>query len=75
MLFFRFIRNFYLEPPPKLQQTNFFLATKLAVNKRETINADTIHIWDEVIPGMVNKAAWFKVRKKFLYFIRMIFLL
>ena len=48
-----------------LLQTNFILATNLEASNKETINEDTIRIYDEVLPGMLNKTAWFKVRKKF----------
>ena len=48
-----------------LQQTNFILATNLEASSRETINEDTIQIYDEKLPGMLNKTAWFKVRKNF----------
>ena len=51
-----------------LLQTNFILATNLEASNKETINEDTIRIYDEVLPGMLNKTAWFKVRKNFLFY-------
>ena len=51
-----------------LHQRNFILATNLDASYKETINEDTIRICDEVLPGMLNKTAWFKVRKNFLFY-------
>ena len=61
------LKIFYLEPSQKLQQTNFTSATKLAMGRRKTIIEDTIQICDESLPEMVNKTAWFKVRKNSLF--------
>ena len=68
MYFLDLLKIFYLEPLQKLKQKNFILAANLEANSRETINEDTIQIYDEVLPGMLNKTAWFKVRKNFLFY-------